>query len=128
VPKTRIVFKHDVQVYSVGREAINPGIEFQVRRRTEIAMSDATFEQVKQMITQLEPDEVERLRAWLNTPMSNHAEPDTQSMTWGQQLARLIENFPVEEGDQMGTDDPEAWVRERRRTKTHRRNPGWGES
>ena len=91
-------------------------------------MSDATLEQVKQMIEQLPSDEVERLRMWLNKPTSDMAEPDTQPVTWGQRVAALIENFPLDEGDQMAIDDPEAWVRERRRTRTHRRNPGWGEA
>jgi hypothetical protein len=91
-------------------------------------MSDATFEQVKQMIEQLPTDDIERLRVWLNTPMSGEAEPDKRPMTWGQRLTALIENFPLEEGDQIAIDNPEEWVRERRRTKTHRRNPGWGEA
>ena len=91
-------------------------------------MSDATFEQVKQMIEQLPADDVERLRVWLNTPISAGAGPDKRPIIWGQRLAALIENFPLEEGDQMATDNPEEWVRERRRTKTHRRNPGWGDA
>jgi hypothetical protein len=88
-------------------------------------MSDASLEQVKQLIEQLLPDEVERLRAWLNTSIEKESQPDTQS--WGERLANLIENFPLEEGDQIDIDDPEAWIRERRRTKTNKRNPGWGE-
>ena len=90
-------------------------------------MSDATLEQVKHMIEQLSPNEVERLRGWLNTSSITVTEVESQSETWGQRLAALIESFPLEEADQMAINDPEAWVRERRRTKTHRRNPGWGE-
>ena len=91
-------------------------------------MSDATFEQVKHMIEQLPPDEIERLRVWLNAPASREIEPDAHPATWGERLATLIEDVPLEKGDQMVVDDPEAWVRERRRTRTHRRNPGWGEA
>lgn len=91
-------------------------------------MSDATFEQVKQMIEQLPPDEVERPRVWLlSTATEKPDEPDTPLATWGQRVAALIENFPQEE-DQMAIGDPEAWTHERRRTKTQRRNPGWGEA
>jgi hypothetical protein len=70
-------------------------------------MSDATFEQVKQMIKQLPPAEVERLRAWLNTPIPRGSEPDTEPVTWGQRLAALIEKFPLEEGDQMADQEAE---------------------
>jgi hypothetical protein len=91
-------------------------------------MSDTAIDQVKQLIEQLPADDVERLRVWLSTLAPRGVGPDKQPITWGQRLAVLIENFPVEEGDQMATDNPEAWVRERRRTKTHRRNPGWGEA
>ncbi len=31
-------------------------------------MSDVIFEQVKHLIEQMEPDEVERLRVWLDAP------------------------------------------------------------
>ena len=87
-------------------------------------MSDVSFEQVKHMVEQLPPDEVERLRVWLNVPPISAQEANTPS--WGETLADLIENFPLGDDDQMAIDDPEAWVRERRRTKTGRRNPGWG--
>ncbi len=90
-------------------------------------MSDATFEQVKQLIEQLQPDEVERLRAWLNAPLSKAQMNQAQHPTWGESLVKLVKEFPFEEADEMAIDDPEAWVRERRRTKTSKRNPGWGD-
>jgi len=84
-------------------------------------MSDVTVEQVQHLIEQLPPDQIEQLRTWLNTPQ------ESRHPTWGESLVALVKAFPLEEADKMAIDDPETWVREHRRTKTSRRNPGWGE-
>jgi hypothetical protein len=90
-------------------------------------MSDVTFEQVKKMIEQMSPDEVEQLRAWLNAPASKPQVTNHEDSTWGANLVRLVQEFPLQEADQMDIEHPEAWVREHRRTKTSKRNPGWGD-
>lgn len=90
-------------------------------------MSNATFEEVKHMIEQMPPDEVERLRVWLNAPATKTHRGDSEDLTWGERLVALVSEFPVDAADEMVKDDPETWVREHRRTSTSRRNPGWGD-
>jgi len=85
-------------------------------------MTDITFEQIQRDIEQLEPDDVERLRDWLNARTSH-----TNSSAWGEKLVTLVNEFPLEETDQFPTDDPESWVREYRRTQTNRRIAPWGD-
>jgi hypothetical protein len=90
-------------------------------------MSDLLLEQIKRLIEQLEPAEVDRLRAWLNTPLVNASQNDPRELTWGEQLVRLVSEFPRTDADEIKIDDPEAWVREHRCKKTRQQNPGWGD-
>ena len=89
-------------------------------------MSNVTFEQVKPLIEQMPSDEVERLREWLNNSTTDQTVPASNSMTWGERLVALVNQFDLGVGDQMEITDPETWVRERRSGQTRKRNPGWG--
>ncbi len=89
-------------------------------------MADITFEQVKILIEQMPSVEVERLREWLNSAESEQSMAQSNDTSWGQHLVALVNQFDLDKGDQMDISDPEAWVREHRRTQTQRRNPGWG--
>ncbi len=90
-------------------------------------MSDITFEQVKPLIEQMPSGERDRLRSWLDNFTGNREIALPQESTWGEQLVALVNQFDLDEADQMDISDPEAWVRERRRTKAERRNPDWGQ-
>jgi hypothetical protein len=98
-------------------------------------MADVTFEQVKALIEQLPSEELERLRAYLNSVAEGkQSDPVTTTTsstdanigTWGQRLVAIVEQFNFEADDQWKTDDPEEWVREYRRKQSSRRNEGWG--
>ena len=89
-------------------------------------MADITFEQIRPLVEHMPSAEVERLRMWLDNPMAEPEPPVSDNLTWGQRLVALVDQFNLDEADQMNIDDPEAWVREYRRSKTQRRNPGWG--
>jgi len=89
-------------------------------------MSNVTFEQVKPLIEQMPSAEVERLRAWLNSSTTDQTNSASDSMTWGERLVALVNQFDLGEGDQMEITDPETWVRERRTGQTQKRNAGWG--
>ena len=89
-------------------------------------MADLTFEQIRPLVEHLPPAEVERLRKWLDDQTAEVEATPTEGLTWGQRLVEMVNQFDLGEADQMDIDDPEAWVREYRRTKTQKRNPGWG--
>ena len=89
-------------------------------------MADVTFEQIKGLIEQMPSTDVDRLRDWLNESMETVAKTSHDS-TWGEKLVALVNQFDLDESDLGDTTDPEAWVREHRRTKSQRRNPDWGE-
>ena len=89
-------------------------------------MTDITFEQVKALIEQMPSSEVERLRTWLNNPATESTPPEEDTRTWGERLVALVNQFDLDDADQMDIPDPEAWVREQRRVQTEKRNLGWG--
>lgn len=98
-------------------------------------MADVTFEQIKELIKQMSPEELEKLRRYVESieseqpdnPVDETPSADTNKGTWGKDLVAMVEQFHLGEEDQWPSDDPEEWVREYRRTQTSRRNPGWGE-
>jgi hypothetical protein len=92
-------------------------------------MADITFEQIKVLVEQMPSEELERLREWINKPTESSPapQPDTKTGIWGKDLVEMVRQFPLEETDQWPSDHPESWVREYRRTRTSKRNPGWGE-
>jgi hypothetical protein len=89
-------------------------------------MGEITFEQVKPLIEQMPLDERERLREWLDRSTEARDVLESAPSSWGEQLVALVNQFDLTAEDEMDIPDPEAWVRERRRTQTERRNPGWG--
>lgn len=91
-------------------------------------MVDLTFEQVKPLIEQMPSSEVERLRTWLNAPAVKQPVPESDSRTWGERLVAMVQAFDLDAvGQGWDNEDPEAWVREHRRTQANKRNPGWDE-
>ncbi len=88
-------------------------------------MADLTFEQIKILVEQMPPTEIARLRTWINN-LTEPVPTSTPGTTWGERLVALVNEFDLDESDQMDIPDPEAWVREHRRAQSQQRNPGWG--
>jgi hypothetical protein len=83
-------------------------------------MADITFEHVKPLIEQMPSEEIERLRAWLNNDATEVPKSENDGLTWGERLVAMVNQFELTDEDQMDIDDPEAWVREYRRSGAKR--------